>query len=60
MGKQTVKRRIFVSNAGMVLVTLVIFLLINAVVAKVYSELIEQELEDSIKTVADEDDYVKA
>lgn len=56
MGKQTVKRRIFLANALMVLVTLVIFLLINAVVIKVYSESIEQELEDSIGTMADEDD----
>lgn len=55
MGKQTVKRRIFVSNALMVLVTLIIFLLINAVVIKVYSEFIEQELKDSIGTVTDED-----
>lgn len=43
------------SNALMVLVTLVIFLLINAVVIKVYSESIEQELEDSIGAVTDED-----
>lgn len=56
MGKQTVKRRIFLSNALMVLVTLVILLLINAVVIKVYSEYIEQELENSIGAVADEDD----
>lgn len=56
MGKQTVKRRIFLSNALMVLITLVIFLLINAVVIKVYSESIEQELEGSIGTMADEDD----
>lgn len=55
MGKHTVKRRIFLSNALMVLVTLVIFLLINAAVIKVYSESIEQELEDSIGTVTDED-----
>lgn len=44
------------SNALMVLVTLVILLLINAVVIKVYSEYIEQELENSIGAVADEDD----
>ena len=56
MGKQTVKRRIFVSNALMVLVTLVIFLIINAAVIKVYSESIEQELEDSIGALRDEDD----
>lgn len=55
MAKQTVKRRIFLSNALMVLVTLVILLLINAVVIKVYSESIEQELENSIGTVLDED-----
>lgn len=55
MGKKTVKRRIFLSNALMVLVTLVIFLMINAVVIKVYSEAIEQELEDHIGTVVDED-----
>ena len=55
MGKHTVKRRIFLSNALMVLVTLIIFLMINAVVVKVYSESIEQELEDSIGIVTDED-----
>lgn len=56
MGKQTVKRRIFMSNALMVLVTLVIFLLINAAVVKVYSESIEHELEESIRAVTDEND----
>lgn len=56
MGKQTVKRRIFLSNALMVLVTLVILLLINAAVVKVYSESIEHELEESIRAVKDEDD----
>ena len=55
MGKQTVKRRIFISNALMVLVTLFILLMINAVVIKVYSEYIEHELEDSIEGVVDED-----
>lgn len=55
MGRRTVKRRIFLSNALMVLVTLVIFLFINAAIIKVYSESIEQELEDSIRSVVDED-----
>lgn len=55
MRKHTVKRRILLSNALMVLVTLVIFLMINAVVIKVYSESIEQELEGSMGDVLDED-----
>lgn len=55
MGKQTVKRRIFISNALMVLVTLFILLMINAFVIKAYSESIEHELEDSIEGVVDED-----
>ncbi|MEQ2370030.1 hypothetical protein WMO28_03560 [Blautia sp. CLA-JM-H16] len=41
MEKGTVKRRIFISNALMVLTTLVIFLLINMVVVKIYTESIE-------------------
>lgn len=55
MGKQTVRRRIFISNALMVLVTLFILLMINAVVIKLYSESIEHELEDSIAEFLDED-----
>ncbi len=55
MRKQTVKRRIFIANALMVLVTLFIFLMINMVVIKAYSEYIEHELEDSIEGVVDED-----
>ena len=55
MGKQTVKRRIFISNAVMVLVTLFILLIINAGVIKAYSEYIEQELKDSIEGVMDKD-----
>ncbi len=53
MGKQTVKKRIFKSNALMVVVTLFILLVINAFVIKVYSESIEHELEDSIEGMAD-------
>lgn len=55
MGKQTVKKRIFLSNALMVLVTLIIFLVINMAVIKVYSESIEQELKQSMGNVMDED-----
>lgn len=55
MGKQTVKRRIFISNALMVLVTLFILLIINVVVMKAYSEYIEHGLEDSIEDAEDED-----
>ena len=39
----------------MVLVTLFILLMLNAVVIKAYSEYIEHELEDSIEGVMDED-----
>lgn len=55
MGKQTVKRRIFLSNALMVLVTLIILLLINGGVIKVYSESIELELEQSMGGMVDKD-----
>ena len=56
MGKQTVKRRIFISNALMVLVTLFILLIINLVVMKGYSEYIEHVLEDSIEGAMDEEE----
>lgn len=38
MEKRTVKRRIFLSNAWMVVVTLFIFLMINLFVIKFYAE----------------------
>ena len=59
MGKQTVRRRIFISNAQMVAVTLFTLLMINLFVIKVYSESIEHELEDSVKDVMDEDGLEK-
>ena len=46
MKKGTVKRRIFISNALMVLVTLFIFLMINIFVIKIYSEAVEEELKN--------------
>lgn len=55
MEKKTVRRRIFVSNALMVLVTLVLFLGINLLVIKVYSESIEDELRESAAQVVDMD-----
>ncbi len=53
MEKGTVKRRIFLSNALMVLVTLLIFLAINLVVVKIYAESVEKELKTSIEDLID-------
>lgn len=47
---RSVRRRIFISNALMVLVTLLLFLLINIAVIKVYAESMETDL----KTYADQ------
>lgn len=55
MGKKTVKRRIFLSNTWMVLVTLFIFLVINIVVVKVYAETIEREFRVSMERTLEED-----
>ena len=55
MEKGTVKRRIFISNAWMVLVTLVLFLGINIFVIFCYSESIEKEFEKKIEKVVDPD-----
>lgn len=55
MEKRTVKRRIFLSNAMMVVVTLIIFLIINLFVVKFYAESIEAEFRTSVEGVADED-----
>lgn len=53
MRKKTVKRRIFLSNAWMVLTTLAILLIINIVFLKGYSEFIEYELKTSMETSAE-------
>ena len=53
MESRTVKRRIFLSNALMVLVTLVLFLAINLVVVKIYSESIEADFRASAKQYMD-------
>ena len=55
MGNRKVKKTIFMSNTLMVLVTLVIFLVINLVIIKVYSEFIEHELEASVEKMISED-----
>lgn len=57
MEKKTVKRRIFILNTIMVLVTLFVFLIINAIVIKIYSESIEQEFKAYLepKQVVDEE-----
>ena len=47
MKARTVKRKIFLSNTAMVLVTLLMFLLINLFVIKVYTESIEKEFRAS-------------
>lgn len=55
MEKRTVKRRIFISNALMVIVTLVIFLIINLFVIRFYAESIEAEFRMSVEGAIDED-----
>lgn len=55
MEKGTVKRRIFLSNALMVVVTLAILLTINLFVIKAYAEMIEEEFRTSVEGVMDED-----
>lgn len=55
MEKRTVKKRIFLSNALMVIVTLVIFLIINLFVVKFYAESIEEEFRTSVEGVTDGD-----
>ena len=53
MGKRTVKRRIFLSNALMVLITLAVFLVINVGVIKVYSEYVEEEVRASAEKISE-------
>ena len=53
MESRTVKRKIFLSNALMVLVTLVLFLVINLAVIKIYSESIEADFRASAEQYMD-------
>lgn len=55
MERRSVKKRIFISNALMVSVTLVTFLMINVLVIKIYSEIIETELRTSVAQGIDGD-----
>ena len=51
MKKGTVRRRIFVSDTAMVLATLFLFLLVNLLVLKIYSEAIEKAFLDSAEQI---------
>ncbi len=51
MKKGTVRRRIFVSNTAMVLATLFLFLMVNLLVVKIYSETIEKAFLDSAEQI---------
>lgn len=55
MERGTVKKRIFLSNAMMVLVTLLIFLLINLFAVKIYSETIEEKFRISMSELVNEE-----
>lgn len=55
MNRNTVKRRIFISNTLMILVTLGIFLIVNLGIIKVYSESIEHEFEDTAGEILGDD-----
>ena len=53
MKRQTVKKRIFISNALMILVTLIFVFIINIGIVKLYWESIEQDWQASMETMAD-------
>lgn len=53
MKKTTVKKRIFISNALMIFVTLILVLVINLCIAKAYWEFIEKNWEASMESMAD-------
>ena len=54
MRGQTAKKRIFISNALMILVTCILVVLINIGVLKLYWESIEHDWQDSIEQMADD------
>lgn len=53
MKRQTVKKRIFISNTLMILVTLIFVFIINIGIVKLYWEYIEQDWQTSMQTMAD-------
>ena len=55
MSGNSVKKRIFISNTLMILVTLGLFLLINVGIIKVYTESIEKEFRVSTEELLDDD-----
>lgn len=62
MQKQTVKKRIFISNAFMILATFVMIVLINVGIVKLYWETIEHKWQLSMETMintADMEDVLK-
>ena len=59
MKKQSVKKRIFVSNTLMVLVSLLIFFVINLFIIKGYAETIETEIKASAVQVMDKPAFEK-
>lgn len=56
MKKKTVKKRIFLSNARMILAALAIILLINLIIFKVYWEFLEQEMRSSTEMIVDDEE----
>ena len=60
--KDTVRRRIFRSNAWMVLIILVLFFAINMLVIKIYAESVETEFKTMMEPIVEEEqlkDYLK-
>lgn len=55
MKRMTVRNRILISNALMVIVTLFLFFIINLGVIKVYSETIETEFKATAQQMIEED-----
>lgn len=55
MKRMTVRNRILISNALMVIVTLFLFFIINLGVIKVYSETIETEFKETAQQMIEED-----
>lgn len=53
MKRQTVKKRIFISNVLMILVTLIFVFIINIGIVKLYWEYIEQDWQASMESMAD-------
>lgn len=55
MKEQTVRKRIFLSNAWILVISLLFLVLINFAVIKLYTELVEREWQQSAEQVIDEE-----